>query len=344
MSLSDVLVVGGGLAGASCALAATRLGLRVGLVYRPGPAASLGECISASAAELVRQLVGADVTHAMQPMAGRTSFWGEAAPSHHDAFLDPRGAPQLVHRALLEEAVLDSARRQGIPILKTVIRCVSALRSGWRLGTDAGPFDATVLVDATGRAGVLTALAGRRRSRLDRLVAMLGYARGELPNRLVIESQRDAWWYRTPTPAGGLVVGRLAEGGARLSPRAWVAALRTTREIRRGLGDRHWAVRVRDASSHAMLDAPAGIFPVGDAAIARDPLCGQGLEHALTSGVKAAHLLSASSSWQACSRLWDEHTRTDWESYRRQRQLAYAQETRWRDAPLWAARAGGTDP
>ena len=197
MSPSDVLVVGGGLAGASCALAAARLGLRVRLVYRPGPVAPLGECISASAAELVRQLVGADLSHAMQPMAGRTSFWGGPAPSHHDAFLDARGAPQLVHRARLEKAALDSARHQGIPILKTVVRCVSTGRSGWRLGTDAGLFEATALVDATGRAGVLAVLAGCRRSRLDRLVATLGYARGELPSRLVIESQRDAWWYRT---------------------------------------------------------------------------------------------------------------------------------------------------
>ena len=342
MSPSDVLVAGGGLAGTSCALAAAGLGLRVRLVYRRGPVAPLGECMSAGAAELVRQLVEADVSHAMQPMTGRTSFWGEPAPSHHDAFLDARGAPQLVHRARLEKAALDRARRQGIPIVESVVRCVAMGRSGWRLETDAGPFQAAVLVDATGRAGVLTALAGRRRSRLDRLLATLGYARRELPNRLVIESQRDAWWYRTPTPAGGLVVGRLAEGGARFSARAWVEELRTTREIRRGLSDQDWTLSVRDASSHAMLDAPTGILPVGDAAIARDPLCGQGLEHALTSGVKAACLLSECSSWRACSALWGEHTRTDWESYRRQRQLAYAQETRWRDAPFWAARAGGT--
>ena len=344
MSPSDVLVVGGGFAGASCALAATRLGLGVRLVYRAGPVAPLGECMSASAVELLRQLVGADLSHAMQPMTGRTSFWGEPVPSHHDALLDAHGAYQLVDRARLEKAALDSARRRGVSILETVIRCVSGRRSGWRVGTDAGPFEAMVLVDATGRAGVLAALAGRRRSRLDRLVATLGYAGGELPNRLVIESQRDAWWYRTPTPAGGVVVGRLAEGGARLSVGAWVDALRTTREIRQGLDGRLWTVGVRDASSHAMLDAPAGILPVGDAAIARDPLCGRGLEYALTSGIKAARLLSESSSWRACSRIWGEEIGTDWESYRHQRQLAYAQETRWRDAPLWATRAGGTGP
>lgn len=342
MSPSDVLVAGGGLAGTSCALAAGRLGLRVRLVYRRVPVVPLGECISASAAELVRQLVGADLAHAMQPMTGRTSFWGELAPNHHDAFLDASGAPQLVHRSRLEQAALDCARRQGIPIVETVIRCVSTNRSGWRLWTDAGPFEATVLVDATGRAGVLAALAGRRRARLDRLVAAVGFARGELPNRLVIESQRDAWWYRAPSVAGGLVVGRVAEGRPPLSPRAWVDALRTTREIRQGLSDRQWTVRARDASSHAMLDAPAGIFPVGDAAIARDPLCGQGLEHALVSGVKAARLLSEGSSWRVRSRLWGERTRNDWESYRRQRRSAYAKETRWRDAPLWAMRASDT--
>ena len=89
-----------------------------------------------------------------------------------------------------------------------------------------------------------------------------------------------------------------------------------------------------------MLDAPPGIFPIGDAAIARDPLCGQGLAHALTSGVTAARLLSEGSSWRVCSKLWGERTRNDWESYKRERQLAYAQETRWRDATLWATRAG----
>lgn len=341
MTRADVIVAGGGLAGASCAIAAANRGLQVSLVRASRSVVPLGECVTSTAVELIEAAVGCSITSFLRPLAGRVACWGSDTPSYRDRFFELGRGLSAVDRPGLEEIALNRARDCGVCVVEARVRGLEPVRGGWRLVAGEREHGASVLVDATGRAGVLGALARRKRTRVDRLVATIGFAPLDATDWLAVEARPDGWWYRAPATNQGIVVGRLSAPGGHGDLATWVDQLASTREVGRLPAGRGWTLAIRDASSHAMLDPPVGVVPVGDAAIARDPLCGQGIERAVTSGLAAARLLSLGLSPATCADIWRAQLVEEWQSYLRERERTYELETRWPAHPFWASRQRG---
>jgi flavin-dependent dehydrogenase len=289
---TDVLIAGGGPAGAAAAITCARGGVRVVLCERDAAGGERpGETLHPGVEPLLAQLGVADrlgaVTGARH--AGIWVEWGGAR--RFEAFgADARGAWEgyQVWRADFDAMLLERARELGAEVRRPCA-ATGVLEDGRVLTTD-GVVAARVRVDATGRARWLgRALGIPARPRSPRLFARYGYVEGECPPRdaapaLVADAEGWTWtarvkprlyqWTRVGFRGGrtdadwlpGEFAGMARRGPARGADVTWRIAERVAGE--------EW-------------------FMVGDAAAVLDPTSSHGVLRALMSGMMAGHLATA---------------------------------------------------
>jgi flavin-dependent dehydrogenase len=138
-------------------------------------------------------------------------------------------------------------------------------------------------------------------------------------------------------PGGAVVAAYVTDGdlvAGAVSDR-WYSALETTSHTSaRTHGRARTALCVRRASSGSLSRAGgAGWVAVGDAQLAHDPLSGQGLFHALVSGMRGAAALRSGGIEGYCAAASVHRA-----AYMRQRSEVYCRETRWPASPFWRRR------
>ena len=293
---TDVIIAGGGPAGAAAAIACAQRGLRVRLFERavssghrpgetlhPGVEPLLGQL---GLADRFQATVGARHSGILLSWGGRKRF-------------QPYGTDQdgawhgfQVSRAAFDQLLLDCAREQGVEVCQpcAVDSVQLGQENGVRVLTGAGPFSARIVVDATGRAGWLSRRLGVARSaRSPRLTARYGYVAGSCSGRyetpeLVGDSKGWVW---TALVRPGLCHWTCVRvGGSRADP-GWVPVdLRGLTPVGPSKGaDVTWRMAARPAH-------PAW-FVVGDAACLLDPLSSKGVLRAMVSGIAAGHLIAS---------------------------------------------------
>jgi flavin-dependent dehydrogenase len=285
---TDVLIAGGGPAGAAAAITCARNGLRVILCERDATAGEKpGETLHPGIEPLLAQLGVADrlpaVTGARHP--GIWVEWG--GERRFEAFGgDERGEWQgyQVWRADFDEMLLDRARELGVDVRRP---CAAAgVLDDGRVETTDGVVAARVKVDATGRARWLgRALGVTAEARSARLFARYGYVEGECPARddaPALVADAEGWTWTACVKPRLYAWTRVGFGGEQ-APGDWVPT-EFAWMARRG-ADVTWRIGERVAD--------AGWFMVGDAAAILDPASSHGVLKALTSGMMAGHLVTA---------------------------------------------------
>jgi flavin-dependent dehydrogenase len=352
----DVAVVGGGPAGAVTAHQLARAGLRVALLERTaGPVERVGENLPASARALLARLDLGNTLDLLDavPALGLRSFWGSATPSETSALFNPYGHGWHLDRGRFDGALWRAALGAGVWAARGVELQPPRPRSdGWHLaGRLAGTpleLSARFLVDATGRGAWLSRRLGSPCHRLDDLVGLAFRFEGTRCQQATVEAFSDGWWYTAPLPGDRQVSIAMLDAddlaGRRRAGRAsWQALAAGT--VTAGLHGgspvgvpRVWLARSQVASA----TAPTGWLPVGDAALAFDPLSSLGLSFALASAREAAAVITASLAGAGTAPLADylAGLRAELSSYRRTHRDVYRREQRWSDRPFWRSRQG----
>jgi 2-polyprenyl-6-methoxyphenol hydroxylase-like FAD-dependent oxidoreductase len=195
---TDLIIAGGGPAGAATAIACAQRGLRVRLFertvfsgHRPG------ETLHPGIEPLLTQLGLADRFQATVG-ARHSGIWLRWSDRKQ---FQPYGTDQdgawhgfQVSRTAFDQLLLDHANEQGVEVYQpcSVDRVQLVQENEVRVLTGAGPCSARIVVDATGRASRLSRLLGiARTARSPRLLARYGYATGSCFGR-----------YETPELAG----------------------------------------------------------------------------------------------------------------------------------------------
>lgn len=346
----DVAVVGGGPAGLVAAGLLARQGAAVTVFERGGASGPrVGETLGAEVAPLLKAAGAWDAVAPLlqeqPPYAVVRSAWGSAEPEVSEAIRRPLGAGWHVDRQRFDAALAQWAQSCGVSLRGGVGSCsVAATHSGFAVVPHRGqPSFARRILDASGRgAPASRALPGWQWVGIDRQVGLVAtYAASDQADPepgLLLEAVEHGFWYSAPQPGGkriavlvtdadvlqALGTNPLQRLGAELAASLWTARRLAGRQL-------DGPPRVfRSDSGFLAADRGPGWRAVGDAAMATDPLGGNGIARALTSALELAKDLDAPSDLGAAQRAFA--------SYREVRARYYWLEGRWPAAPFWARR------
>jgi flavin-dependent dehydrogenase len=350
----DVVIVGGGPAGAATALALARLGIQATLLEAAAaPRWRVGETLPGVASVLLRELGVFDLFLAdgHLPCQAIRSAWGSAELRDRLAVESPYGGGWHLDRRRFDELLMKAAARAGATVL-CGMRVESVCKSGtdWlvetRRSASRDRMQARFLVDATGRGAWLARRVGACRLRHDRLLAVVqryqsgrGWA-GDQPFAM-IEALRDGWWYSTPLPDGTLLASFFTDADLFVrgdEQRLIANSLHTARRLE------GWSLRAEtcivSAASHFTPNEPEGTWlAVGDAAAAFDPLASQGLCFALRSGLEGAQAIARARNGDSSGlSRYASGVQAIYRRYLTERAAYYQAEHRWPEAPFWSRR------
>lgn len=362
----DVLVLGGGPAGCATALCLARQGHRVAIVERTHyEAMRIGESLSPGAAGLLDQLGVRQAFEAAGhlPAYGQAGCWGSAQRVERDFLFSPYGAGWHLDRRRFDADLAEAAERAGAPVWRgTRLDALERDGRGWRarLRTPVGPLEvaATWVVDASGRAQVLSRRFEARRTLHDHLVGL--HATFELGSEpadtfTLVEAVSEGWFYsaRTPTPQGRdiwwvalMLDADLAHARGLRDPAAWWRWLQHAPQTQQRLAGHAPPRQIGVAAAHSARLTRAhgkGWMAVGDAAASHDPLSSSGIVRALDGGIRTAGALNAllrgqTTQAEAALQSLAQRHEGDYARYLATRAQYYGMEQRWPDSEFWRRR------
>ncbi len=346
---SDVLVIGAGPAGAMAAFTAARQGLRTVLVDRREPEGfRIGELLPGAAAQVLHTLGDFNPLRSAhhRRIAGSRLSWGSDALVAKEAILDPYGSPWSLDRSGFERQLRAAAVEGGATFVSAGVVSLRRDADGWHVGTSAGaPLRARALIDATGRAAFVGRQLGVSRRQGAPLVAMYRLASpGEdaADTRTLVEASSDGWWYSARLPDGSTLVAayvlpaRAAE--MRRDPETWTRAMAATRHVSQAAAGVRFGAGLQAAPAGGVaagLTSGDGWVACGDAAMAFDPISGQGLLSALITGRDAAMAVAGSLGGSGDLASYDAMIARVSALYRGRTEAVYQMEDRWAGHPFW---------
>ncbi|HYE36265.1 tryptophan 7-halogenase [Methylocaldum sp.] len=294
------------------------------------------------------------------PSFRTASAWGGPELISNEFFLDVHNIGWRLDRARFDRMLAAEAENRGAIPLAAKVGSIRFDGDRWTIDCgEAGTRTARCVVDATGRAALLSRLGGLKPINCDRLVAAtVFFEESESPglpgaDAALIESFRDGWWYTAATPGGRRVAVLMTDadlarrlGAPRLD--AWMECLGKTRHVRTiiGAGRPLAPPRLWPAGSRYLEgNVHPGLIAVGDAVSSFDPLSSQGIIKALRSSIFASYAIA---DWLLRSddrgfARYRALMKREFASYRETLRDYYRQEQRWPDSPFWHRRHNGSD-
>jgi flavin-dependent dehydrogenase len=293
----DIVVIGGGPAGAITALRLQRFGFRVRLIEQAKfPRSHIGEAITEG---VLRQLKFLGLEHVLEK-SGYLGFSTAETWWNEDQFVSSVAPPgtATIDRGAFDQALLAVAAKDGVEVrLGECVHKVIRIARGWRIlvDTSAGLESTTTryVVDASGRRSVFPR---RRETTSETTIALYAYWRGsEVSTAPRVRAGRNFWCWGAPISSRGYNVTvftdpdtlRLVRGDLQTRYFDFLARSEMI-PVHKGLV---LTSRVLACDATSYLDfASTGheFIKVGEAAFGIDPLASMGIQKAIQSGIWAA--------------------------------------------------------
>lgn len=333
--MPKLVVVGGGPAGCAFAVSAARAGHDVVLLDEERRRQTWpGEALPAGGEQLVESIFGPGLFTGQGVGHGTAAAWGSDQLVAHDFMTHWSGQGWHLDRARFDADLRDRARAAGVVVASERLMSLEGQSGAWLVNERWG---GEWVIDATGRSGAVMGRLGVPLVRLDDQIALIGMVCDLGGERVTtVESAPMGWWYTAPLPDGKRVAALITDSDLVEPDRrtVWHNALDATHHIAAIVGaSTPDDIGAYPASSqHREHLAGDGWIAIGDAAVAFDPLSGQGVITGLVMAAHAGHALSGDlHTWAGNYReLLVEHETT--------RTQFFGLEQRWPDEPFWARR------
>lgn len=361
--ITDVLIVGGGPAGASAALSLLNYtDLDVTLAEQSAlDRLRPGEHVSAAIFDFTDylKLSREDFEQGcFLPAFASTTYWGSHLPVSRDTVFTTEGASYQLDREKFDLRLIRKVAERGGQVFPRT-KCLQfryTVDNHWEIVMQHAvkgriTVRARYLVDATGRQGRVCRQIGVSCRKLDALTGVGAFLNITNPDAtgpgMVLESVEQGWWYSAVVPGNKLVVvffsdaDIISRDGLNRNDN-WNYLLGQSRWLKQRTKDtfcedsQPW---VRSAFTQLSgFSERENFLAIGDAASSFDPISAMGIGFAVSSGCRAAGLIQQQLNHGGNVLVFQEDVTRNFEAYLKLRRSFYQREKRWPTADFWARR------
>ena len=326
-------------------LSAMRVSWNVTLVIASPRRFAAVEGVSGRVVEGLRSAGFARALQVLEPDSPRRVLW--------NGVRSEANTERLIDRQRFDLALLDDLEQQGVEVWRGRVLALGRAGPGFRLTVErdggARALAADFVVEARGRAAPAQGLPRLRGAETVSILQTWQGPAGEAQS--AVQSCADGWAWMGRLPDGRRFLQlTLDAANAQLPPRKALGAFCRSRfealEIAPAFvaGARPVGSPYARASTPILSEVVAGegMLRVGDAAMAVDPLSGNGIFQALSSALQApaviATLLHDPARAELARQFHQERVGGLFHRFARIGRDFYAQESRWAEEPFWAPR------
>ena len=350
MNDASIVVLGAGPAGAAAAIGLKRLGYRVLVVSKSRPFDSL-EGVSDRVVAGMRAAGFDQAVSRIAEASPRQATWGGQT-------IYPN-TEHLIRRSEFDQALLNDLVSQGVEVVAGRVRQCEQVAGQWQItvetaGGHKSVLKALFLVESRGRA---SPASGLPRTKGPQTVSLLQHWKGPaLSPRTGVESFPDGWAWMAACSDGlrylQLTLDVESAGvPAKQHLSAWFEnRLKTLTQVSQFIEGAKPIGEVYGRTSTAVFcEANVGnsLIRVGDAAMAVDPLSGNGMFQALSSALQAPAvintLIRCPERAELAKQFYEERVENLFYRFGRIGRDFYQTETTWSEKPFWEKRAAWPD-
>lgn len=357
----DVVVIGGGPAGTSCAIALARTGRSVVVLERSRyETTRVGETLPPAIRTLLGELGVWErfIADKHTPSPGIISVWGDNEIYENDFILSPYGSGWHINRRRFDQMLARAAEDAGVALYRSalVASCTQQPSRDWLIRTKCDKkvisLQAGFVVNATGRGGLTTSPVEKERIFYDKLVGVVKLLTVKSNEhtcdaRALVEASENGWWYSAFLPQDCLIAAymtdadQIPKGDVNLA-KNWQAQLEGVPHTRKRVEScvQNSELRIVAANSYRRVCIKdTNCLMIGDAAVAFDPLSAQGIYRALEAGLAAGVAIANSQQGQPDALDDYQHeVMKGFAQYLRVRTDYYNREKRWPESVFWRRR------
>jgi flavin-dependent dehydrogenase len=354
----DVIILGGGPAGAAAAISLLQKGYKVAIIEKSDfTGVKIGETVQPQIVSILAGIkIDAAIFNKHLPSYSNLSSWGSVSLQENNFFFNPFGNGWHLNRLQFDTQLVQHAVKAGAKIfLNSEVKSVKQDNAGnWEFIFISNDIHKTIeccfAADASGRNSFLVKKMGGKRKNADHLIALAAIAptnsKCNQTNFTMVESVKTGWWYSADIPGDKTVTAFMTDADLfkteNCEPAAFFSkSISKTRYTK----SRYPVLRTHNIGIHAansyLMSCTHGKnwIAIGDAAMAFDPLSSQGIYKAVKSGINAAELINDYFNGDADGlAVYSNTINAAFEKYLQQRKIYYADEKRWPGSLFWKRR------
>jgi flavin-dependent dehydrogenase len=353
----DVIIIGGGPAGAAAAINLAGQGISTALIERsdysiPRVGETLPPTIRAPLTSLGVWRRFLEDCH-IESYTIR-SVWGDTQIHDNSHIYNPYGSGWHVDRARFDRMLVMAACDAGAMLLTQAIT-TNVLHSrtlDWHITSRQPNISCNLkthfLIDATGKTAALPTGIPRSFLVVDHLISIVRFfAQTTAEPYALVEAGASGWWYSAPVPHNRLVVAHMTDADLFAGSRSrlgdyWLNQLRETQFTYARASELTTLAEPKIVTAASLIRTPAcgtDWLAAGDACISFDPLSGRGVYNALNGGILAAKAIIAriNGNGEALTE-YSKWVNSQFANYLQMRNTFYSKEQRWPKSPFWRRR------